>query len=257
MNSGTNSTLTPDFDENCQNLTPTTTVAASESSLSFFDAIEDVSPDQPSSTPVDTTVNTPGTENSSPIGQQLLFPSETDVGNNNNTYLTQLHNHLLVLDMHLVTEEALEEGDGDSNCSAAELEELESSMQSANKERIEVLIKMEDDTDKIIIDSPKNCILTVKGLGEEVALSKAPDNWTPKAPNKAAGEPELAAIDNPGKWDMYTYRPKSCSKAKKDFKKGQYIHHALPTGARPVPADDRGHSQANGWLGFPLSKMDK
>jgi hypothetical protein len=116
--------------------------------------------------------------------------------------------------MHLVTEEASEEGDGDSNCSAAELEELDSLVQSATKERLEVLSKMKDDTGKIIIDSPKNCILTVKGLGKEVALSKAPDNWTPKAPNKAAGEPELAAINNPGKWDMYTYRPKFCSKAK-------------------------------------------
>jgi hypothetical protein len=47
---GTNSTLTPNFDENCQNLTPMTTMAASELSPSFFDAIEDVSPDQPSST---------------------------------------------------------------------------------------------------------------------------------------------------------------------------------------------------------------
>jgi hypothetical protein len=103
-------------------------MAASESSPSFFDAIEDVSPDQPSSIPVDTTVNTPGTENSSPIGQRRLFPSKTDDGNDNNTYLTRLHNHLLVLDMHLVTEEALEESDGDSNCSAAELEGLESSM---------------------------------------------------------------------------------------------------------------------------------
>jgi hypothetical protein len=65
--------------------------------------------------------------------------------------------------MHLVTEEALEGGDGDSNCS----------MQSATKEPLEVLIKMEHDTDKIIIDSPKNSILNVKGLGEEVALSKS------------------------------------------------------------------------------------
>jgi hypothetical protein len=33
--------------------------------------------------------------------------------------------------MHLVKDKELEEGDGDSNCSAAELDELESSMQSA------------------------------------------------------------------------------------------------------------------------------
>ena len=78
-------------------------------------------------------------------------------------------------------------------------------------------------------------------------MSQRPDDWTPKAPNKAAGEPELAAIDKPGEWDMYTYRPRFCSKAKKDFKKGQYTHHALPTGARPVPADDTGSRQKAGW----------
>ena len=120
-------------------------------------------------------------------------------------------------------------------------------MQSATKERLEVLIKMEDDTDEIVNDCDTNSILVVKGLGKEVAVSQRPDDWTPKAPNKAAGEPELAAIDNPGEWDMYTYRPRFCSKAKKDFKKGQYTHHALPTGARPVPADDTGSRQKAGW----------
>jgi hypothetical protein len=42
--------------------------------------------------------------------------------------------------------------------------------------------------------------------------------------------------------------PKFHNKAnRKDIKKGQYFHHVLPTGARPVPAEDEQKREKAGW----------
>jgi hypothetical protein len=54
-------------------------------------------------------------------------------------------------------------------------------------------------------------------------------------------------VDNPGLWDEYTFKPKFAPKATKDYRKGQYVYHSLPTGARPVPADETGSRNRAGW----------
>jgi hypothetical protein len=131
----------PDFVKKRQKLMPTTTMNPSELSPCFFDAVEGGSPDQLSSTPTDHhAVDTPGTENSTPIGQGHLFPADADDRNPNvvsATFFSRLHNRLLVLDLDLVIEESLEEGQGEYTCFATDLEELNSSMQSATKECLE------------------------------------------------------------------------------------------------------------------------
>jgi hypothetical protein len=68
-----------------------------------------------------------------------------------------------------------------------------------------------------------------------------PDGWTPAAAKVDKGEPEsFNDIDNPGDWNSCVYQPK--------FEKGKYVHHALPTGATPVPPNgDSGSRHCEGW----------
>ena len=71
----------------------------------------------------------------------------------------------------------------------------------------------------------------------------APENWQPAAPKVNKGEPEsFDLIDNPGDWCSYTFQPKFKAKAG-----GDYLYHALPTGATPVPANAEGVRSIGGW----------
>ena len=49
-------------------------------------------------------------------------------------------------------------------------------------------------------------------------------------------------MDNPGQWSRYFYRPKFNPKGG-----NKYVHHVLPTGARPVPADGEGKGKRDAW----------
>jgi hypothetical protein len=46
-------------------------------------------------------------------------------------------------------------------------------------------------------------------------------------------------VDNPGNWQEFTFSAK--------IEKGRYKHHCLPTGAVPVPPNDDGEREINGW----------
>ena len=224
----------------------------SESSPSFHDAHQGTSPDQQeSNSPASSSVaDTPG-ENS-PVGPRRLFPSSADGPNatdddNNNTIarVDRLYTQSQELDLCLVEEDQNEEGDDGSNCDAAEFEDLVTSYD----ECLEVLVKKED-CNNLVDDHEENMTLVVRGLGEEVSVYSEPADWLVKKPKRKteAGEPEFSEVDNPGAWKDYTYRPKFALKAKgKDVKKGQYTHHALPTGAMPVPADAEGNRKKAGW----------
>ena len=249
MGCSTNSTPTRKGREIDQKLLPMTTMTTNESSPLFHDASQGASPDQhPANTAASTSVLDSSVENT-PIGQRCLFPASVDVANAHDdnvdmACVDRLYTQSQELDLCLVEDDKNEEGDDGSNCDAAEVADLVTSYE----ERLEVLMK--EDCNDLVGDHEGNMTLVVKGLGAEVSVYSEPDDWLIKKPKRKteAGEPESMFVDNPGNWSDYTYRPKFAAKAKgKDIKKGQYTHHALPTGAMPVPADTAGNRKKAGW----------
>ena len=57
-----------------------------------------------------------------------------------------------------------------------------------------------------------------------------PESWTAPEPKTDCGEPDFAAVDNPGRWSQYTFTPTFDSKK-------QYVEHSMPAGAVPVPVN--------------------
>ena len=220
------------------------------------------------SSPGNESRNTPGgadldsvPDENTPIRQRRLFveadtresdknnEDDDDDDNDHNTSATAIlrrrHNHSQELDMNLVQKEAEEDGDdGDSTCLAFEVDELSSSLLESTS-----AIRDEEEDNEKFCDIPENMVEIKRGLGPEVKVSQPPADWVPDRVKVESAEPEFfVEIDNPGQWGPYTFRPKFHQKAKgKDVKKGQYSHHALPTGARPVPANGEGKRQKAGW----------
>ena len=220
-----------------------------EASPSFHDAHQGTSPGHESgNTPASAVDTTP--TGIAAIWRRRLFPEpgnldrdndddnedeDDDDDNNNNlgSCIRRLKNQAEELDMNQVTEEQNENGDGDSNCSASEIEQLISSVEESTRERREVVV-LEDDNE-IICETGNNMIEIKRGLGIEVKVSEPPVDWVPDRIKTEMFKPEsFEEIDNPGEWGPYTFRAKFHNKAKgKDIKRNQYSHHALPTGARP------------------------
>ena len=141
-------------------------------------------------------------------------------------------------------QETGDDADGDSTCSAEEINLLDEASEESSKEWLEVLVQNEDDTEISILDIEQNSFL-VQRIGKHISLPKPPDNWNQLVKSNE-GEPQFADVDNPGEWSQYTFQPKFHNKASKGKNKGDYAYHSLPTGARPVPADSNGIRQAAG-----------
>ena len=124
------------------------------------------------------------------------------------------------------------------------MEQFISSTEETTRDRLEVAV-LEDDND-IVCETANNMIEIKSILGLEVKVSEPPDDWLQDRIKTEFAEPEIfEEIDNPGEWGCYT---KFHSKTKgKDIKRGFYSHHALPTGARPVPPDAEGKRHLAGW----------
>jgi len=73
----------------------------------------------------------------------------------------------------------------------------------------------------------RDVLETIAEMGSLVKIPGPPAGWTAPPTNTAAGEPDFSDVDNPGRWPEFIFRPV--------FKGNKYIHHALPTGAVPVP----------------------
>ena len=233
-------------------------MTVSESSPPFHDAHQGISPGNASTIAPAGAVDTDTPTENSPVGQRVLFPQNGDDANDDDddnsifhisagASLRRIQNLSQGVDMDQVIAESKEDGDGDSNCSAAELEELNLSAEESTRDRLKVAV-LEDD-DGIVCDSENNMVEIRKRLGMHVKVSSPPDDWKPDRIKTDMSEPaSFEDIDNPGGWGPYTFRAKFHQKAKgKDIKKGQYSHHAVPTGARPVPADADGRREAGGW----------
>ena len=92
-----------------------------------------------------------------------------------------------------------------------------------------------------ILYSEGDVLITNDAAPKHVNIYQAPSDWSPKQPFYDRGEPDFEDVDNPGEWPSFCFRPKF-----KDHKK--YIRHALPTGAMPVPINEKtGKREHNGW----------
>jgi hypothetical protein len=184
----------------------------------------------------------------SPLQQRQLFPTEANnnpIADGTSQYLkrhSSVDHGQESLNMSDVAEEEKEEGDdGDSAAEAVDAGELDSCYDEALRDRLECLIKKEGPE---VDDGEWNGYKLKKGLPAEVSMPSVPSDWTPPIAKIEKGEPEFKDVDNPGRWPEFTYRSKF---EKAGEKKGQYAHHSLPTGARPVPANQEGKRMVDGW----------
>jgi hypothetical protein len=144
----------------------------------------------------------------------------------------------------------------------------------------------EDDVEEGILDTEENATQffgTADRRGKQLStLYGAPPGWMPPGPEEGwvpkkadsnKGEVPFQEVDNPGGWSPYTFRPvfssnknkrrseddslsdKEINDTSKSKKKkgsgGQYLHHAMPCGAIPVPQDGTtGKRMLGGWEFF-------
>jgi hypothetical protein len=230
----------------------------------FFDTIEGAGSPPVVGDPAPPDASNNNSPEESPLASRALFPvgavpdnanaaaddnnnNHTPAGNNNNDgYLQRLLNREENLNMADVVEEENETGDGDSTGSADDVNPIDDAMSEAQADRLQVLIKLEDDGEEsAIMDAESKCLFVLTGLEPEIAVPKPPDDWVPDVPKTDRNEPLFAAVDNPGFWSQFTFRPKFAKKSAKEA--GAYAHHTLPTGCRPVPPNDGGERTLNGW----------
>ena len=68
--------------------------------------------------------------------------------------------------------------------------------------------------------------------------SKVPAEWKAPLPNVANQQPKFESVDNPGEWPEYSFRPNP---------RGKYQYHRLPTVVTPVPKNEGGTREVDGW----------
>lgn len=85
---------------------------------------------------------------------------------------------------------------------------------------------------------------TTNRLKQDVKIPKPPPDWSVPVTQEARGEPKFEDVDNPGSWPQYCYRPVFNGRSNT----AKYKHHALPTGAIPVPKNAEGIRKVNGWV---------
>jgi hypothetical protein len=198
---------------------------------SFHDAHQGLSPkNQSRTTPASAMGATPANENT-PIGQRCLLTQPgrlesddvEDVNDEHNKNLRRIYNQSVELDMDLVEEDANEEGDGDSNCSAAEADKLFFSMLESASDRRDIVV-LEDDHD-ILCDTPHNMIKIKRELAPKVKVSKPPADWAPDRIKVECAEPEsFLKLTTPANGDSTLSAPNSTRKRKEKTSKKGNIH---------------------------------
>ena len=145
-----------------------------------------------------------------------------------------------------------DEDDTNSNASAEDAKASEEAMDEAFWDRVNILIKKEDDTEahvQIEDDGSGKDVFDMTRGSTSISYPKVPTDWTPTA--RKGNQPAFEAIDNPGDWPEYCLRPKFAKGDKKKNTPPSYAHHAMPTGARPVPVDNStGKRVLNEWEFF-------
>jgi hypothetical protein len=111
----------------------------------------------------------------------------------------------------------------------------------AQRDRIDDGNVIEDD----VADYDNNWTLADAEEGTVCGIEGAPDGWVPPGPPEMwqyrqqvhRGEPHFDSVDNPAKWDKYTFRAKFDGTRNTDGYSG---YHEMPCGAQPVPLNDDG-----------------
>ena len=129
-------------------------------------------------------------------------------------------------------------GDSDEECDDAAVH-LEAS-EEVQLERLGGVVISENEA-SVVEDNDHTAILLTRETAEAgYRLPTTPADWKAPAPKVDKGEPAtFEQVDNPGNWTDFTFRPVFASK-------GEYVHHALPTGATPVP-EVNGKRTAGNW----------
>ena len=73
---------------------------------------------------------------------------------------------------------------------------------------------------------------------EGVKIPRTQDDYVTSVVNTIKGEPAFKSMKHPGQWYWYFQSPNFNSKGGK-----KYVHHMLPTGARPLPAIEDGETE--------------
>jgi hypothetical protein len=146
-------------------------------------------------------------------------------------YLLRTIGRLELLSLDDVEEETNEVGDGgDSDVEGDDLAEHDEAMTAAISERLATIV--DEDGNDIVDDGDSNYIELRKGSHPELHIPGIPLSWVPAVQKVEKGEPDFDALDNPGRWCNFTFRPEFASNG------GVYTKHTLSTGATPVPEVD-------------------
>jgi hypothetical protein len=148
-----------------------------------------------------------------------------------------------------VEEEAAEVGDADSAGSAQECEDLDGAMQASFWDRVQVLVKQEQESDcvepEVNVEKAKNIFDFQKG-DNSISYPKVPEDWVPSW-KPELGQSPFSGLDNPGDWPEYCFAAKFAKADKKKNTPKTYAHNTLPTGARPIPNDEDRKRKSEGW----------
>jgi hypothetical protein len=147
-------------------------------------------------------------------------------------YLLHTIGRLELLSLDDVEEETNEEvGDGgDSDVEGDDLAEHDGAMNMAISERLATIV--DEDGSDIVNNGESNYIELRKGSHPKLHIPGIPNSWVPTMQKMEKGALDFDAIDNPGRWCNFTFRPGFASNG------GVYTKHTLSTGATPVPEVD-------------------
>ena len=151
-------------------------------------------------------------------------------------------------------------GDGGTSDAEGEgydiVEGFRDNMKAAHEDR---LMNGEDDVEEGLEDTEDNatsCLVTDNDRRSILSsLYGAPPGWKPPAPEDGWTPPSLKPnelpfdeVDNPGQWSKYTFRAVFEKQDKRST--GKYLHHAMPSGAVPIPEDPITKKRVHGGYEF-------
>jgi hypothetical protein len=112
------------------------------------------------------------------------------------------------LNLGHVHEAVNEVGNTDSAASANECGDLDAAMQESFWNRVQVLVKQEDDAEYVepVVEVEKaNHIYDLTQGNDAFSYPKVPDDWKPST-RAELGQPPFSQVDNPGNWPEYYTR---------------------------------------------------
>ena len=180
-------------------------------------------------------------------------------GNAPNTTKTisQFDSMVNQFDNMVIREKELELNDADGGNSDEEGNEFEILQESYIRSLIE---RSEEENDVIHIEDIASdniaFVAAKKGILDPTdtdqyqnridELKEMPENYEVPA-KKDIEEPDFNAIDNPGNWNQFIFRPIYDKSGRGATAKYKYVHHELPTGCTPVPMNENGKREVGGW----------